>query len=89
MGVYRGWSPTNGTGGEGALRVVNGSDRQSVGSSGLNSPVGGGAGARDSVLSELESPMTPRRAGGFRSQLQQQPMSIKEQPFELPGREEG
>ena len=54
VGVYRGWSPV---GGEGALRVVNGAERQSM--------VSGTNHARDSGLSELEShsPGTPQRAG--------------------------
>ena len=78
MGVYRGWSST---GGERALRVVNGEDhRQSMGS-GLTSPTT--IHARDSVLSELESPTTPRRAAGRSLQP-----TVEEQPFELPGREE-
>lgn len=75
VGVYRGWGPT--AGGEGALRVVNGSaDRQSI-VSGLT----GGTNARDSLMSELESPTTPKRAAGGRNL---QP-TIEEQPFELAG----
>lgn len=78
--VYRGWSST--PGGEGALRVVNGSDRQSVTS---------GAGtvnrARDSATpSELDSPHTPRRAGFNASPPQ--PV-IAEQPYELAGQGKG
>lgn len=83
VGVYRGWSPTAG---EGALRVVNGSDRQST-LSGLTSPTSPTApNARNSVLSELESPttMSARAGAGARSQ---QP-TIEEQPFELGEREE-
>lgn len=75
-GVYRGWSSP--TGGEGALRVVNGSDRQSVVS-----------GARDSsALSELESsPVTPARSSAF-GRRSQQPVIAEQQPYELPaGRE--
>lgn len=85
-GVYRGWSsPTTG-GGEGALRVVNGSDRQSTVSG------AGTANPRDSsALSELESnPVTPARSSAFirRSQQQQPPVIAEHQPYELPaGRE--
>lgn len=71
VGVYRGWGPT---GQEGALRVVNGSDRQST-VSGLT-----GTNARDSLMSELESPTTPVRAG-----LRSHQPTIAEQPFELAG----
>ncbi|CAF9904478.1 MAG: hypothetical protein ALECFALPRED_008574 [Alectoria fallacina] len=71
VGVYRGWGPT---GGEGALRVVNGSDRQST-VSGLT-----GANARDSLMSELDSPTTPVRAG-----VRSQQPTIAEQPYELAG----
>ena len=57
--------------------MVNGSDRQSVLS-------GVGANPRDSsVLSELESPITPARSA-FRNQ---QP-AIAEQPYELAGERE-
>ncbi len=75
VGVYRGWGPT---GGEGALRVVNGSERQSMvsGQTGTNT-------ARHSGLSELESPPMVSREG-FRGQ---QP-TIREQPYELEGRGE-
>lgn len=71
VGVYRGWSPE----GEGApLRVVNGSERQSVVSS------AGRTGGRESLMSELESPATPGRAGvrGLRP-------AGAEPPFELAG----
>ena len=70
--------------------MVNGSDRQSMVSSGMISPVsgGGGGGVRDSVMSELESPATPRR-GGFGSQMQPPPTIAEQQPYELAGREEG
>lgn len=54
--------------------MVNGTDRQST-ASGLT-----GTNARDSLMSELESPTTPARAG-FKSH---QP-TIAEQPFELAG----
>ena len=68
--------------GEGALRVVNGSDRQSM-VSGVTSPTT--PNARNSVLlSELESPTTMSARAGARSQ---QP-TIEEQPFELGEREE-
>ena len=50
-GVYRGWGPT---GGQGALRVVNGSDRLS-------------AHGTESAPSELESPLSPPLRAGFRS----------------------
>ena len=81
-GVYRGWSSP--PGGEGALRVVNGSDRQSV-----VSGVGTANRARDSATpSELESPHTPTRArfavGGHQPQA-----VIAEQPYELPGQGKG
>lgn len=77
VGVYRGWGPTNGQ--QGALRVVNGSDRQSM----VSAQTGTGANVRDSVMSELESPTAGRGAPGFRGH-QQQP-TIAEQPYELSG----
>lgn len=74
VGVYKGWGPT---GGEGALRVVNGSDRQST-VSGLT-----GTNARDSMMSELEGPTSPARAG-----LRSPQPTIAEQPYELAGERE-
>ena len=69
--------------------MVNGSDRQSM-VSGLTSPVSaGGANARDSVMSELESPTTPKRVGAVGGWGRSPPTTIKEQPFELGGGEEG
>lgn len=61
MGVYRGWSPGAGEGG--ALRVVNGSERQSV-------------------VSELESPTSPKGAKRGGRGVQE---TIQEQPVELEG----
>ena len=79
-GVYRGWSSP--PGGEGALRVVNGSDRQSV-----TSGAGTANHGRDSATpSELESPHTPKRAGFAGNHPQ--PV-IAEQPYELPGQGKG
>lgn len=69
VGVYKGWGPT---GGEGALRVVNGSDRQST-VSGLT-----GTNARDSMMSELEGPTSPVRPG-----IRSPQPTIAEQPYEL------
>lgn len=81
--VYRGWSsPVRTGGGDGALRVVNGSDRQSVVS-------GAGAGG-SSAPSELESsPTTPARSAAFRRSQQPPPVIAEQQPYELPaaGRE--
>lgn len=71
VGVYRGWGTT---GGEGALRVVNGSERQST-ASGLT----GTTHARNSGMSELESPAR----SAFRSS--QPPPPMPDQPYELPG----
>lgn len=71
VGVYRGWGPP---GGEGALRVVNGSERQST-ASGLT----GTTHARNSGMSELESPAR----SAFRSS--QPPPPMPDQPYELPG----
>ncbi|KAL9137145.1 MAG: hypothetical protein Q9175_001657 [Cornicularia normoerica] len=75
VGAYRGWGAT---GGERALRVMNGSDRQSMNSAQM------GTKGRDSVMSELESPTTPVRAG-----LRSQQPTIAEQPYELAGEREG
>lgn len=74
--VYRGWSsPTTG-GGERALRVVNGSDRQSV--------VSGAGGMNSSAPSELAtSPVTPAKSAFRRSELQAAVIA-EHQPYELP-----
>ena len=83
MGVYRGWSSP--PGGEGALRVVNGSDRQST-----ISGVGTTNHGRDSATpSELESPNAPPKRAAFAGGQQQQQPVIAEQPYELPGQGKG
>lgn len=80
VGVYRGWGPTPAGGEGGALRVVNGSDRQSTvsGRTGTN--------GRESMMSELESPtaMARARAGPGPGPGGREP-AIVEMPFELAG----
>ena len=60
---------------------MNGSDHQST----VLGVTGGGTNARDSLMSELESPTTPGRAAGGDGNNRQP--TIVEQPFELAGEE--